>query len=274
MVELGAHFPQTEIGTDPIAIRDFVQAAEDLGYAHLLTYEHVLGAKIDRPDRSGRRWAYSLKDSFYDPFSLFSYIAAITQRISFITGILILLSGGRLRLGVGLGWNEVEYEALGENFHDRGKRLEEQVAVLRALWTQDVVQFTGRWHRIDDAGLNPLPVQRPIPIWMGGAADVVLRRIAAIGDGWILAGRPTAETAEGARKLHAYVREAGRDPAAVGIQGAVTLRDNTTPEDWKRDYDMWLEMGATHVHVNTGNAGLAFPAAHIDALRRMKDVLA
>src|SRR5437762_569003 len=160
MVELGALFPQTEIGTDPLAVRDFAQAAEDLGYSHMLAYEHVLGARIERPDREGRRWPYSQKDSFYEPFVLFSYAAAFTRTLGFFTAILILpqrqtvlvakqassvdvLSKGRLRLGMGLGWNEVEYEALGEDFHNRGKRFEEQVQVLRALWTQDVVTFEG-----------------------------------------------------------------------------------------------------------------------------------
>jgi probable F420-dependent oxidoreductase len=290
MVELGALFPQTELGSDAGAVREFAQAAEDLGFTHILTYEHVLGANIDRPDRAGRRWPYSKKDTFLDPFALFSYMAAITTSVGFMTAIMILpqrqtvlvakqaatldvLSGGRLRLGVGLGWNEVEYQALGENFHNRGKRMEEQVEVLRALWTQDVVSFNGRYHQVDEAGLNPLPVQRPIPIWMGGAADVVLKRIARTADGWVLAGRPTEENAAGWRRIQEYAREAGRDPASIGLQGAVTMRDNTTPDDWRRDYDTWTELGATHIHVNTSGAGFTSAAAHIDALRRMKDLL-
>jgi probable F420-dependent oxidoreductase len=290
MVVIGALFPQTELGSDPIAVRDFAQAAEDLGFHHILTYEHVLGAQTDRPDRQGRRWAYSIHDSFLEPFALFSYIAAITQRIGMTTGILIapqrqtvliakqaatvdVLSGGRLRLGIGLGWNEVEYEALGQDFHNRGKRMEEQVAVLRALWTQEQVRFEGRWHHIDDAGLKPLPVQRPIPIWMGGSADAALRRIARLADGWVLAGRPTEETAAGVRRLHAYIQEAGRDPSAVGLQGGIVIRDGTTPDDWRSDYDTWTELGATHVHVNTGGAGFTSPSAHIDALRRVKELL-
>src|SRR5438105_3015169 len=175
MVELGALFPQTEIGPDPLAVRDFAQAAEDLGYTHMLAYEHVLGANIDRPDRAGQRWPYSQKDTFYEPMALFSYVAGITRNLGLVSAILILpqrqtvlvakqaatvdvLSGGRLRLGVGLGWNAVEYEALGENFHNRGRRIEEQVEVLRALWTQEVVTYHGRWHNISEAGINPLPV--------------------------------------------------------------------------------------------------------------------
>jgi probable F420-dependent oxidoreductase len=289
MVELGALFPQTEIGTDPLAVRDFAQAAEDLGYSHMLAYEHVLGAHIERPDRGGRRWPYSQKDTFYEPFVLFSYAAAFTRTLGFFTAILILpqrqtvlvakqassvdvLSKGRLRLGMGLGWNEVEYEALGEDFHNRGKRFEEQVQILRALWTQDVVSFDGRWHKIDEAGLNPLPVQRPIPLWFGGSADPVLHRIATMGDGWIISGRPTSEVADNTRKLHDYARAAGRDPDSIGLQGGVLLREGD-PDNWRRDYDTWCELGATHVTVNTMGANFAGPSAHIEALRRAKELL-
>ena len=198
-MQIGVIFPQTEIGTDPIAVRDYAQAAESLGYQHLVAYDHVMGANADsRPGWSG---AYRHTDQFYEPFVLFGYLAAATQRIELVTGILILpqrqtalvakqsatvdiLSGGRLRLGIGIGWNDVEYEALGENFHDRGRRSEEQIEVLRSLWTQESVTVQARWHRITDAGINPLPSQRPIPIWFGGRADRVLRRIARYGDGW------------------------------------------------------------------------------------------
>ncbi|MER3404742.1 MAG: hypothetical protein C4289_05905 [Chloroflexota bacterium] len=199
-MQIGAIFPQTEIGADPVAIRDYAQAVEELGYAHLVAYDHVLGANTETPERRGRRWPYTFQHQFHEPLVLFGYLAAITRRIGLVTGILILpqrqtalvakqaaevdvLSSGRLRLGVGLGWNEVEYEALGENFHNRGRRIEEQVTVLRALWTQPLVTFHGRWHHITDAGINPLPVQRPIPIWMGGTDERVLRRIARMADG-------------------------------------------------------------------------------------------
>ena len=175
-------FPQTEIGEDPIAIRDYAQAAEELGYRHLLIYDHVLGAStVNRPDWRG---PYTSDTLFHEPFVLFGYLAGLTQRIELVTGVIILpqrqtalvakqaaeidvLSGGRLRLGVGIGWNEVEYQALGEDFHNRGARMEEQIDVLRALWTQPVVSFAGRWHQIEAAGIKPLPIQRPIPIWIG-----------------------------------------------------------------------------------------------------------
>ncbi len=289
LVELGALFPQTEIGMDPVVVRDFSQAAEDLGYTHMAAYEHVLGANVDRPDRRDRHWPYTSESAFYEPFSLFSYVAGITTRLGLVTAILILpqrqtvlvakqaatldvLSGGRLRLGVGLGWNTIEYEALGADFKNRGKRMEEQVELLRKLWTEPLVDFEGRWHRIPDAGINPLPVQRPIPIWFGGAADQVLRRAARLADGWILAGRPTQEIADNVRRLHEYLREAGRDVASFGIQGGIVMRD-TTPDNWRRDYDAWTEIGATHVTVNTMNANLGSPSAHIDALHRAKELL-
>jgi probable F420-dependent oxidoreductase len=288
-MQIGAIFPQTEIGTDPAAIRDYVQAVEELGYAHLVAYDHVLGANTDTPERRGRRWPYTYQHQFHEPLVLFGYLAAITQRIGLVTGILILpqrqtalvakqaaevdvLSGGRLRLGVGLGWNEVEYEALGEDFHNRGRRIEEQVTVLRALWTQPLVTFHGRWHHITDAGINPLPVQRPIPIWMGGSDERVLRRIARMADGWILVGAPSPETAERMNRIREYARQEGRDPATIGLEGAIVVRRGG-PEQWRQDLETWRSMGATHVCVNTMGASLRSPSEHIETLRRVKQEL-
>ncbi|HEX9921222.1 MAG TPA: LLM class F420-dependent oxidoreductase, partial [Anaerolineae bacterium] len=195
-MKLGVVFPQTEIGHDPAMIKDYVQTAEGLGYAYLLAYDHVLGANPDRP--GGWQGPYTYRDSFHEPLVLYGYLAGLTQTIEFVSGILILpqrqtvlvakqaaqvdlLSGGCLRLGVGIGWNAVEFEALGQDFHTRGKRIEEQVTLLRELWTKPLVTFEGAGHTISAAGLNPLPVQRPIPIWFGGMADVVLRRTARLG---------------------------------------------------------------------------------------------
>src|SRR6266536_4514879 len=188
-MRIGAVFPQTEIGNDPGAIRAWAQAVEDLGYRHVLAFDHVLGAGVDtRRDWSG---PYSSEDPFHEVFGLFGYLAAVTRVVELVTGILILpqrqtalvakqaaevdvLSGGRLRLGIGIGWNEVEYEALGESFGDRGNRAEEQIEVLRQLWTQPLVTHKTANHVIDNAGINPLPIQRPIPVWFGGAAEPVL----------------------------------------------------------------------------------------------------
>ena len=210
-MRLGVVFPQTEIGTDPGPIRAFAQAAEELGYLHILAFDHVLGADIR--DRPGWNGAYDYTHLFHEPFVLFGYLAAVTSRAELVTSVLILgqrqtalvakqaaevdvLTGGRLRLGIGIGWNEVEYEALNENFHNRGARSEEQVALMRALWTQEVVNFDGRWHKVTAAGINPLPVQRPISVWFGGRADAVLRRIARIGDGFIMSSNQPPQRAQ------------------------------------------------------------------------------
>ena len=238
-MQLGVVFPQTELGADPVVIRDYAQAVEDLGYHHLVAYEHVIGA---HPDRLTRGWRlYTHEDQFHEPLVLFAYLAAVTRRLEFVTGILILpmrqtalvakqaaeldvLSGGRLRLGVGIGRNHVEYEVMNASFHDRGRRSAEQVQVLRALWTQELVTFEGQWHTISNAGINPLPVQRPIPIWFGGGADPVLRRIARLGDGWFPQFQPGQDAEESVARLHRYARAAGRDPAEIGIEGFRDLR--------------------------------------------------
>jgi probable F420-dependent oxidoreductase len=285
-MRIGVTFPQTEIGADPGGVREYAQAAEDLGYTHLLAYDHVLGADItNRPDWRG---PYTAETMFHEVFVLFGYLAAITQRIEFVTGILILpqrqtalvakqaaevdvLGGGRFRLGIGIGWNDVEYQALGENFHDRGKRSEEQIAVLRALFTEKAVTFHGRWHHIEAAGINPLPVQRPIPIWLGGSSEATLRRIAAIGDGWFPQMRDDQARAV-VEKLHGYIRDAGRDPAAVGIEARVSIA-NRTPDDWAQAVEGWRAAGATRLAVNTMGAGLTRPEQHIDAIRRFKEAV-
>jgi probable F420-dependent oxidoreductase len=285
-MRIGVTFPQTEIGTDPSAIRDYTQAAEALGYTHVLAYDHVLGADLtNRPDWRG---PYNVHTLFHEPFVLFGFMAAITRSLEFVTNIIILpqrqtalvakqaaevdvLSGGRFRLGVGIGWNRVEYEALGESFGNRGRRSEEQIEVLRALFTQESVTFHGRWHTIEAAGINPLPVQRPIPIWLGGGSEATLRRIARIGDGWFPQVRPDAAR-EAVEQLRTYIREAGRDPSAVGIEARLTIAGKS-PEEWRREVELWREAGATHLGVNTMRAGFQSPQEHIDALRRVKEVL-
>ena len=284
-MRLGVIFPQTEIGADPIAVRDYAQAAESLGYHHLLVYDHVLGANA--ASRPGWRGAYQHTDMFHEPLVLFGYLAAITQKLDLVTGIVILgqrqtvlvakqaacvdvLSGGRLRLGIGIGWNDVEYEALGEDFHDRGRRSEEQIEVLRALWTQELVTYNGRWHKITDAGLNPLPVQRPIPIWFGGMADPVLRRIARSGQGWFPQGRPDDRLGAIIDTMRRYAREAGRDPREIGIEGRLGIARGS-PESWATELSKWQSLGATHLSVNTMAGCLSSPDGHIDAIRRFKE---
>jgi probable F420-dependent oxidoreductase len=220
---------------------------------------------------------------------LFGFLAACTTQIELVTGVLILpqrqtalvakqaaqvdvLSGGRLRLGVGVGWNAVEYEALNEDFRTRGTRSEEQIAVLRALWTAPAVDFHGRWHHIDAAGIKPLPLQRPIPIWIGGGADVVLERIARIGDGWFPQMYPDHNAAATLERLRAAVRAAGRSSADVGIEARLSIRD--VPMDQWADYaEAWRKLGATHLGINTMGAGLQSPSDHLAVLDRVRAAL-
>jgi probable F420-dependent oxidoreductase len=293
-MRVGVVFPQTEIGADPVAVRDYVQAAEDLGYSHLIAYDHVLGA--DTQFHQGWTGGYTSKDMFYEPFVTFGYMAAITRALELVTAILILgqrqtalvakqaaevdvLSGGRLRLGVGIGWNHVEYEALGQNFHSRGRRSEEQVPLLRALWTQEVVNFKGRWNQVTHAGINPLPVQRPIPIWMGAGGRLspvpterVLRRIARLADGWFPQFPPDETGREAVARVREYAREEGRDPSVIGMEARINIADGN-PEFWVERAKAWEELGATHISVNTMRAGLESPEAHIDAIRQFKEVV-
>jgi probable F420-dependent oxidoreductase len=286
-MDIGAIFPQTEIGTDPAVIRDYAQAVEDMGYHHILIYDHVLGA--DTTTRPGWQGPYTHETLFHEPFVLFGYFAALTRRVELVTGVLILpqrqtalvakqaaevdvLSGGRLRLGVGVGWNDVEYQALGEDFTTRGKRSEEQIALLRALWTQPSVTFTGRWHHVEAAGINPLPVQRPIPIWIGGSSEVTLRRAGRLGDGWLPQRPPDDKARAMIAQLRAYTRAASRPESAVGIEARLSL--GQVPEaQWARYVEAWQALGATHLGINTMGAHLASPQAHIDALRRAKAAL-
>ncbi len=286
-MNIGVIFPQIEFGNDPAAIRDYAQTAESLGYTHILAYDHVLGANPDRP--GGWQGPYTYQNPFHDPFVLFSHMAAVTQKIGFATGILILpqretavvakqaatldvLSNGRLRLGVGNGWNKVEYIALNQNFHTRGKRIEEQVALLRQLWTKPLITYEGRWHTIPDAGLNPLPVQRPIPIWFGGHADAVLRRIASMGDGWML-NTPTAEQSQPElEKLESYLVENGRSRADIGLESRLSYGKGN-PDDWRPIVTGWQTAGATHMTLNTMYLGFDTPDKHINAIRAFAEAI-
>lgn len=278
-MEIGAVFPQSEIGNDPIAIRDFAQAVEGLGCTHLLLYDHVLGADRNRP--GGFNGPYDKDTPFHEPFVTMGYLAGVTTKIELATAVLILpqrqtalvakqaaevdlLSSGRLRLGIGTGWNQVEYEALGENFHDRGKRQEEQVELMRKLWAADSLSFEGRWHRVTLAGINPRPV-RQIPVWFGGTADAVLDRAARIGDGWIpLFGPKQSEAA--LAKLRARLEAHGRDPARFGIQAQAQIAGGHS-DRWASHAEAWRKLGATHLAIATMNAGLKSLDAHVDAVR-------
>lgn len=286
-MKIGVVFPQVEFAPDPIAVRDYAQAVESLGFTHMHAYDHILGANPERP--GGWTGTYTFKHPFFEPFILFSYLAGLTHKIEFDTGILILpqrqtavvakqaatldlLCNGRLRLGVGNGWNEVEYIALGENFHNRGKRMEEQVTLLRLLWTQPLVNFEGRWHNISDAGINPLPIQRPIPIWFGGTDDRALQRMARIGDGWMMNIRTIEPAHSKLDKLNQYLEEAGRDKASFGIEPRLNMNLIKTDE-WVDFIQTWEGLGATHLAVNTMGCAYETASAHIEALKRFAGII-
>jgi probable F420-dependent oxidoreductase len=281
-MHVGLVFPQTEFGHDPAAIKDYAQTAEELGYSHILAYDHILGANPDRP--GGWSGPYTHRDPFIEPFLLFTYMAAVTTRLAFATGVLILpqretalvakqaatldvLSGGRFRLGIGTGWNETEYIALNQDFHTRGKRQEEQIEVLRLLWTQELVTYQGRWHSIPDAGVNPLPVQRPIPLWFGGHADAVLRRVARSGDGWMPGFRTAAAAQHHLETLARYLAEYGRSRDGIGLEPRLHWADGDQQVLGRIMAD-WQKAGATHISLNTMGAGFKSPGEHLSAIRQ------
>jgi probable F420-dependent oxidoreductase len=279
-------FPQHEIGDDPADIKAWAQTVENLGCRHILAYDHVLGAGVDtRPGWRG----YTSETAFHEVFVLFGYLAAVTSQVELMTGVLILpqrqtalvakqaaevdvLSGGRMRLGIGVGWNPVEYESLGETFSDRGRRSEEQIEVLRLLWTDTKVSYTGRWHRVDNAGIKPLPVHRRIPIWLGGTADSVLRRAGRIGDGWLPQRPPDAVAREMLDRVREAAVAAGRSPDEVGFHPRLTLAE--IPENhWVDFVAGWRELGAAHLCVNTMGLGLSTAADHLEVLSDVIKVL-
>ncbi len=285
-MKFGVVFPQTEFGDDPVAICNFAQTAESLGYSHILAYDHVLGAGPARP--KPLNGPYTHEDPFHEPFVLFSFMAAVTSQIEFTTGILILpqretalvakqaatldvLCQGRLRMGLGIGWNWVEYEALNQNFQTRGRRIEEQVEVLRQLWTQPLVNFDGEWHHIANAGINPLPIQRPVPIWFGGRADAVLRRVAEMGDGWMPTYQKAADACPSLDKISGYLATAGRSWEDIGLEARIWYGDGD-PERWISFSDDWRASGATHLSINTMRCGFTTPTEHLEAIQRFAEL--
>jgi len=279
-MRLQAIFPQTEIGSDPEIISAFVREIEALGFDGLVAYDHVLGADPARPGWSG---PYTIETQFHEVFVLFGFAAAITTRLQLSTGVLILpqrqtalvakqaaaldvLSGGRLRLGVGVGWNWVEFDALGMSFNDRGKRVEEQIALLRELWTKPSVTFDGRWHHVDRAGLNPLPVQRPIQLWMGADSEPAIRRAARLADGFFSHFAATDEGRAQATTFWEWVKEAGRDTARVGLECRTAAR--MSDDELSRSAETFRAMGATDLEFNTMRGGFRSADEHLEAFRR------
>jgi probable F420-dependent oxidoreductase len=287
-MKIGLVYPQTEFGSDPAAIRDYAQLADELGFSHILAYDHVLGVNPDRP--GGLQGPYSFRHAFMEPVTLFSYMAACTNQIQFTTGIVILpqrqtalfakqaatldvLSKGRLRVGVGLGWNEAEYIALNEDFHTRGQRLEEQATVLRQLWTQPLVSFSGRWHTIPDAGLNPLPVQQPIPLWFGGTAPAALRRLARLADGWMISTtRKVTELLPALDLIWRTLDENRRLRSDFGLEARLVYGDGD-PGLWNSQIEEWNAVGTTHISFNTMGHGFDTPLKHLAAVQKIAAIL-
>jgi probable F420-dependent oxidoreductase len=279
-MKYGVVFPHNEIGTDPGAIKAFAQGAEALGADHMLIYDHVLGADPNRPG-GWRKGMYDKDTAFHEPFTTLAFIAAVTERMGLMTTVLILpqrqtalvakqaaevaiLSNNRLRLGVGSGWNEIEYEALNEDFKTRGRRQSEQVDLMRKLWTEDSLSYQGRYHTVTLASINPRPTQT-IPVWFGGAAPALVKRCGEIGDGWIPLMGPTPEAAEVVAGLRAARESVGKTMDGFGIQAQAQVRGGN-PERWHAHASKWKEIGATHVAVASQNAGLENVDAHLRAM--------
>jgi probable F420-dependent oxidoreductase len=280
-MRIGVVFPQTELGGDPAAVRAYGQGVEELGFTHILAYDHVVGA--DPEVHRGWQGPYDIDTTFHEPFVVFGYLAAITS-LELVTGVIILpqrqsvlvakqaaevdlLTGGRFRLGVGLGWNAVEYEALGEKFTNRGRRSEEQVEVMRKLWSERSVSFTGKYHTVTGAGLAPMPVQRPIPVWFGAASDRAYERAGRLGDGWFPMMDPGPGLDYAREQVQRAATAAGRDAEGLGMEGRAS---------WTGDRDKvadniaaWRSVGATHLSVNTMSAGLANVDDHLAVLEQV-----
>ncbi|HUK59948.1 MAG TPA: LLM class F420-dependent oxidoreductase [Stellaceae bacterium] len=282
-MRLNAFFPTRDIGTDPVKIRDWAQAAESLGYFHIEVADHVFGAAA----REGFTPTYNETDPFHETFTTLAFLAAATKTIGLSSGVLILpqrqtgvvakqaaevdiLSSGRLRLGVGVGWNHVEYEALGADWKTRGARQAEQVEVLRRLWTEKLVTFRGRFHDLRDVSIVPQPIQRPIPIWFGGSSDAAVKRAARLGDGWmpILAPDVAAPKLEALRE---HLRAFGRDPARFGLEGWLRMSE-PDPERWAAAADGWRRLGAEIVMLYPMYRIATFDQ-QIETLRRFKEAV-
>ncbi len=282
-MKLNAWFPTVDIGNDPAKIRDWAQAAEDMGFEYIEVPDHVFGATA----RGGWEPRYDAYAPFHETFTLMAYLAACTKRIKLSSGVLILpqrqtgvvakqaaevdiLSEGRLRLGIGVGWNHVEYEALGCEWKTRGVKQGEQIEVLRKLWTEDLVTYKGRFHDYFEVTVVPQPRQKPIPIWLGGSADGVIKRAARLGDGWMPILAPDDDGKKALAKLHEQLEANGRKRADFGIEAWLRFHENE-PQAWAAAADGWRAMGA--------DMAMLYPmwrepdvTKQIEILRRFKEV--
>lgn len=289
-MKYGTMFLHGEIGNDPGVIRDYAIALDEAGLDFITAPEHVIGG---HPDRLRGEVVHTYDKPYHEPFVLLGFMAAVTRRIELGTAILILpqrqtalvakqaaeldlLSGGRLRLGIGSGRNWMEYEALNVEFANRGERMEEQVEVLRQLWTHQLVTYNGQWHNLDRMGLNPMPVQRPIPIWMGSfvgkVVEKVIRRVGRLADGWMCQMQPGDELTAVADRLRGYAADAGRDPSSLGIECVARVKPGDSAEQWLATASAFAASGATHLKAmpmgfSGADAILAATLAWHDAVR-------
>jgi probable F420-dependent oxidoreductase len=282
-MRLNAIFPTRDIGTDPAKIRDWAQAAEDLGYGYIEVADHVFGATA----RDGWTPLYNETDPFHETFATMAFLAAVTKTIKISSGVLILpqrqtgvvakqaaevdiLSGGRLRLGIGVGWNHVEYAALGTDWKTRGARQAEQVEVMRRLWTESLVSFSGRFHELREVNIVPPPIQRPIPVWFGGSSDAVVKRAARLGDGWMPIMAPDEQAEAKLAALRGHLKEFGRDPATFGLEAWLRMHE-PDPQRWAAAADGWRKLGAQMVMLYPMYRIPTFEQ-QIETLRRFKEV--
>jgi probable F420-dependent oxidoreductase len=284
-MHIGVTLPQTEIGGAVADLRTYAEGVEQLGYDHLVAYEHVVGADpAVYTDWSG---PYDIDSTFHEPFVMLGYLAGITK-LELAPAVIILpqrqtalvakqaaevdlLAEGRFRLGIGLGWNEVEYEALGQDFSTRGRRMDEQVALLRRYWTERSITFEGEFDRVTGAGIAPLPLQRPIPLWFGGGSKPAFRRMGRLADGWLPMMTPGPELDEAMATIAASAEAAGRDPQTIGMEGRITWGGDL--DQVKLEAEQWRALGATHVSINTMGSGLVGVDAHVEVLAQVATAL-
>jgi probable F420-dependent oxidoreductase len=285
-MQIGAIYPQTELPPDPAAVRTYAAAVEEFGYGHILAFDHVVGA--DPVVHAGWNRPYDIDTTFHEPLVLYGFLAAITT-LELVTGIIIgpqrqtallakqaaevdILTEGRFRLGIGVGWKAVEYEALGQDFATRGAREEEQIGLLRRLWTERTVTFSGRFDQINGAGIAPLPPQRPIPLWLGGQSPATYRRIGRLADGWFPQVAPGPQLQEAKATVAEAAEEAGRDPGSLGMEGRVSWQSEGAG-GVAEQIGRWKEAGASHVTVNTMGVGLKTIDDHLHALGATAEAL-
>ena len=286
-MDFGISFPQTQIGNDPAIIRNFVETAEGVGFERLTLVDHILGAK----EAKDAPWAvhYTIEYGFHEPLTLFAWIAGFTKSIQLVTANVVLpqrqtelvakqaaqidiLTGGRMVLGIGVGWSKSEFEALNMNFANRGARIEEQVDLLRRLWTDELVEFEGKWHKISEMGMNPRPIQQPIPIWFGAMEEVAVRRAARIGDGWLMSprGKPDDQMKKLVEAFYGEAESAGRNVNDLGIDATVFAEDRG-PNEWLSEAQAWRDLGATSITFRTSESGFTHIDQHINAMRRLAE---